>query len=109
MTQWRLDAPGQTLALAVTDGLPFVIWWGPTLPQDEDLATLQAAGRSDLTGGMLDRLPDLTLCPLPAADWQGQPGWRLPTNTETPFIRACCFRRLRPERIGFDWFPKAMA
>jgi alpha-galactosidase len=93
MTQWRLDAPGQTLALAVTDGLPFVIWWGPSLPPDEDLAALQAACRSDLTGGMLDRLPELTLCPLPAADWQGQPGLEVAEADGTPLHPRLVFTR----------------
>lgn len=74
MTTWRIDAPGQTLALVSNGALPCVIWWGPALPEGEDLAELARADQSDLTGGMLDRLPDLTLCPLPAADWQGQPG-----------------------------------
>jgi len=74
MSRWRIDVAGQTLALAGTGGVPRVIWWGPALPGDEDLAELDRAQASDLTGGMLDRLPDLTLCPLPAADWQGQPG-----------------------------------
>ena len=74
MTVWRIDAPGQTIALTTEGAVPRVIWWGPTLPADEDLAGLARAQVADLTGGMLDRLPDLTLCPLQATDWQGQPG-----------------------------------
>ena len=66
MMVWRIDAPGQTIALTTEGAVPRVIWWGPTLPADEDLAGLARAQVSDLTGGMLDRLPDLTLCPLPA-------------------------------------------
>lgn len=94
MSTWRIDAPGQTLALACDGGLPRVIWWGPSLPEAEDLAELARAQASDLTGGMLDRLPDLTLCPLPAADWQGQPGLVLaeadgrPLSPRLHFLRA---------------------
>lgn len=85
MTHWRLDAPGQTLVLAATDSLPAVIWWGPPLPATEDLFALHSATRSDLTGGMLDRLPDLTLCPLPDFDWQGQPGLEVADETGKAF------------------------
>ncbi|GAB1477486.1 alpha-galactosidase [Paracoccaceae bacterium] len=94
MTHWRIDAPGQSIALAAGDSLPRVIWWGPTLPEGEDLAELARAQTSDLTGGMLDRLPELTLCPLPAADWQGQPGLVLaeadgrPLSPRLQFLRA---------------------
>ena len=86
MTLWRIDAPGQTIALAAGDGLPRVIWWGPALPEGEDLAELARAQTPDLTGGMLDRLPDLTLCPLPAADWQGQPGLVLAEADGRPLL-----------------------
>ncbi|MCA0270996.1 MAG: alpha-galactosidase [Proteobacteria bacterium] len=94
MTTWRIDAPGQTLALVSDVALPRVIWWGPSLPEGEDLAELARADQSDLTGGMLDRLPALTLCPLPAADWQGQPGLVLaeadgrPLSPRLQFLRA---------------------
>lgn len=93
MTRWRIDAPGQTLAVAATEGLPRVIWWGPPLPPDEDLAELDRAQHSDLTGGMLDRLPDLTLCPLPAADWQGQPGLEVADETGNTFHPRLVFLR----------------
>lgn len=93
MTCWRLDAPGQTLVLAAAGGLPRVVWWGPSLPPDEDLAELDRAGQSDLTGGMLDRLPDLTLCPLPAADWQSQPGLEVAEGNGTPLHPRLVFDR----------------
>jgi alpha-galactosidase len=35
---------------------------------------------------LLDRLPDLTLCPLPAADWQGQPGIEVSEANGSPFL-----------------------
>ena len=59
MMVWRIDAPGQTIALTTEGAVPRVIWWGPTLPADEDLAGLARAQVSDLTGGMLDRLDSL--------------------------------------------------
>lgn len=74
MPQWRLDTAQQTLVLASTGAIPHVVYWGAPLPASEDLAALALSQLSDLTGGMLDRLPDLSLCPLPGSDWQGQPG-----------------------------------
>jgi len=75
MRVWRLDAPGQTLVLACRDGaMAEAIYWGLSLPEAEDLAELARARQADLTGGMLDRLPPLSICPLPSQDWQGQPG-----------------------------------
>ncbi len=55
--QWRIDAAGQTIALATEGGIPEVIYWGPGLPEIEDLGQLALACRNDLTGGMLDMLP----------------------------------------------------
>ncbi|MDO8985220.1 alpha-galactosidase [Cypionkella sp.] len=74
MPQWRLDTAQQTLVMASTGAVPQVVYWGTPLPVSEDLAALALSQVSDLTGGMLDRLPDLSLCPLPGSDWQGQPG-----------------------------------
>lgn len=78
MTEWRLDAgrgaSAQTIALTSEGGIPEVIWWGAALPAGEDLAQLAAAARNDLTGGMLDRLPALSLCPEAGRAFQGQPG-----------------------------------
>ncbi len=74
MTTWRVDGAGQTLALASDGGMPFVCYWGPSLPEGEDLAALAASTARDLTGGMLDVLAPVSLCPEPAAGFQGQPG-----------------------------------
>lgn len=85
MQTWRLDTPIQTLAFA-QDGtdLPCCTYWGPPLPPGEDLEALAAAGQADLTGGMLDRLPVLSLCPHPGAAWQGAPGIVLAAADGTP-------------------------
>jgi alpha-galactosidase len=98
MTVWRIDALGQTIALTTEGAVPRVIWWGPTLPADEDLAGLARAQVSDLTGGMLDRLPDLTLCPLPAADWQGQPGLIAAEADGRPLFPRLRFMRAEVEK-----------
>jgi alpha-galactosidase len=74
MRQWRVDTPGQTLVLSSDGGIPEVIYWGASLPQAEDLAQVAASGRHDLTGGMVDHLPALSLCPESGRAFQGQPG-----------------------------------
>ncbi len=84
MTTWRLDAGAQTLVLATDGGVPAAVYWGPALPPWEDLDDLAQAARMDLTGGMLDVLPPLTLCPGPGEPWQGQPGLALAAADGTP-------------------------
>lgn len=75
MRTWRLDDGRQTLVLAARDDrLPEAVYWGPPLPDAEDLETLAAAARGDLTGGMLDALAPLSILPDPAEAFQGQPG-----------------------------------
>lgn len=91
--QWRIDTAGQTIALATDGGIPEVIWWGPRLPADEDLAQLALAGRNDLTGGMLDALPSLSLSPEPGRAFQGQPGHLLAEADGTPLNPAFTFAR----------------
>lgn len=91
--QWRIDARGQTIALATEGGIPEVIYWGPSLPQDEDLSQLALAARQDLTGGMLDKLPSLSLSPEPGRAFQGQPGHVLAEADGTPLLPAFRFDR----------------
>jgi alpha-galactosidase len=72
---WRLDDAFQTLVLAARDaGMPEVVYWGASLPADEDLEQLALATLSDLTGGMLDALPPLSICPEASASFPGQAG-----------------------------------
>ena len=71
---WRLDDGRQTLALASDGGVPWVVHWGAPLAPGEDLAELARAGAGDLSGGMLDALPPLSLCPEARLSFQGQPG-----------------------------------
>ncbi len=72
---WRLDGPRQTLALGSRDNrLARVIYWGPRLPDDEDMGTIYDAHKIDVTGGMLDDNPELTICPESSRTFPGQPG-----------------------------------
>jgi hypothetical protein len=91
--RWRIDAGGQTIALASQGGIPEVIYWGPLLPQTEDLSQLALAARNDLTGGMLDKLPALSLSPEPGRAFQGQPGHLLAEADGTPLNPTFAFDR----------------
>lgn len=72
---WRLDCPAQTLVLSARDGsMARVDYWGAALPADEDLNTIAGAGEIDVTGGMLDAIPDLSICPDPLQGFSGQVG-----------------------------------
>ncbi len=73
----RLDDNHQSLVLIETTGLPAVIYFGPKLGAAENLEQLARAHRMDLTGGMLDELAPITICPLGDGVFQGQPGLRL--------------------------------
>jgi alpha-galactosidase len=86
VTQWRLDTAQQTLVLAATVGVPRVVYWGNPLPQTEDLGEVERSQVNDLTGGMLDRLADLSLCPLASADWQGQIGLEVSEADGSPIV-----------------------
>lgn len=75
---WRVDTGAQTLVLASEGGaVPAAVYWGRRLPDAENLATLARATSRDIGGGMLDRLPGLSLCPEEARSWPGQPGLML--------------------------------
>ncbi|KAJ55338.1 alpha-galactosidase [Actibacterium mucosum KCTC 23349] len=74
MKTWRFDAPGQTWVLASDGGIPWTVYWSSALPHGEDLAALAQAGQGDVTGGMLDANPPLSLCPEDTRSFPGQPG-----------------------------------
>jgi alpha-galactosidase len=88
MTQtYRIDDGRQTLVLAARNArLPEVVYWGPALPQTEDIATLHAAHAIDVTGGMLDENPDLSLSPEASRSFPGQPGLILRDSDGTPLL-----------------------
>lgn len=75
---WRLDDGYQTLVLGCEkDRLPEVVYWGGALPAEEDLAELSAAWRFDVSGGMLDANPDLSICPEASRTFPGEVGLKL--------------------------------
>ncbi|MGJ8611613.1 MAG: alpha-galactosidase, partial [Octadecabacter sp.] len=87
MHKWRLDDGRQTLVLAARrDRLPEVVYWGAALPDGEDLETVHAAHAIDITGGMLDENPDLSICPEASRTFQGQPGLIVRSQDGTPLL-----------------------
>ncbi|MBM2575991.1 alpha-galactosidase [Jannaschia sp. Os4] len=75
------------MVLAATgDRLPEVVYWGAPLPAEADLATLHAAAAIDVTGGMLDENPDLSLSPEAVRTFPGQPGLILRDEGGTPLL-----------------------
>ncbi len=95
---WRLDTAGQTLVLATCDGaLARVVYWGQALPPDEDLEILASAQQSDLGGGMLDRLADLSVCPQASEAFPGQPGLQLRDRQGRALLPALVLEDARAE------------
>lgn len=91
---WRLDTSGQTLVLAMRRGrLPSVVYWGAPLPENEDLELLCEAHAIDLTGGMLDENPDLSICPEATRSFPGQPGLILRAENGESLLPKFCFSR----------------
>jgi alpha-galactosidase len=88
MTQsWRLDDTRQTLVLAAADDrLAAVVYWGARLPDDEDIEGLLPAGVIDVTGGMLDVIPPLSICPEASLSFPGQPGLVLSDHEGRPWL-----------------------
>jgi len=91
---WRLDDTRQTLVLASRcNRLPQAVYWGASLPPDEDLETLFAASEIDVTGGMLDENPELSLCPEATRSFPGQPGLTLRDQSGSPLLPSFRFDR----------------
>jgi len=89
---YRIDDGRQTLVLAArNDRLPEVVYWGARLPAEESLDTLHAAHAIDVTGGMLDENPDLSICPEATRSFPGQPGLILRDSDGTPLLPKFCF------------------
>ena len=90
---WRLDDGRQTLVFGShRDRLAEVIYWGPTLPENEDLTVLFHAHAIDVTGGMLDANPELSICPEATRTFPGQPGLSIRAGDGTPLLPKFCFR-----------------
>jgi len=89
---WRLDDARQPLVLAARrTRLPEVVYWGPPLPKGEDLGTLYHAHMLDVTGGMLDENPDLSILPEASRTFPGQPGLIIRAQDGTPLLPKFCF------------------
>ncbi len=88
---WRLDDSRQTLVLGCTrDRLAEVVYWGARLPDKEDLGVLYEAHALDVTGGMLDANPELSICPEATRSFPGQPGLILRDGDGTPYLPKFC-------------------
>lgn len=82
---WHLRHDDQSLVLAATGGgLPRAIYWGPALSGDDSEEMMLAADRLDYTGGMMDGIPDLSICPEARRSFPGQPGMVLRAGDGTP-------------------------
>jgi len=72
---FRLDGGGRTAAFAsFNSGVPGLIHFGRTLPDDDDLVALAIATIPNVGAGQIDPFLPLTLCPLAITGWQGHPG-----------------------------------
>ncbi len=92
MRSWRLDDSRQTLVLGSRkDHLAEVVYWGPRLPDEEDLTTLLTAHDIDVTGGMLDQNPELSICPEAIRTFPGQPGLVIRDSSGTLLLPKFCF------------------
>ena len=95
---WRLDDSRQTLVLgSQRDHLAEVVYWGPRLPENEDLAVLFSANAIDVTGGMLDQNPELSICPEATRTFPGQPGMIVRDRDGAPLLPKFCFHSAQEE------------
>ena len=91
---WRLDDSRQTIVLgSEKDHLPEVVYWGPRLHEDEDLDVLFEAHSIDVTGGMLDQNPELSICPEETRSFPGQPGLVVRNTDGSPLLPKFCFKK----------------
>ena len=85
MRTWRLDDGRQSLLLAAEgDRLPQVVHFGAPLGDDADV--IAATQTIDVTGGMLDATPPLSICPEAIRTFPGQPGMILRWTDGTPLM-----------------------
>ena len=74
---WRLDCGSQTLLLGGGHDLAQVFYWGARLPDIEQPETIWQATRLDYSGGVLDGMPPLSICPEVSKTFAGHPGLRI--------------------------------
>ena len=89
---WRLDCGRQTLVLGTqNEHLAEVVYWGERLSDFEDLQQIFKAHAIDVTGGMLDLNPELSICPEATRTFPGQPGLIVRSKDGTPLLPKFCF------------------
>ncbi|MCV6603433.1 MAG: alpha-galactosidase [Cohaesibacter sp.] len=75
MQIWRLDQAKTTMILASDQQkLPQIVYLGTSLPKDQPLEMVVDAASMDVTGGMLDENPPLSICPQASDGFPGQAG-----------------------------------
>ncbi|GAA0776184.1 alpha-galactosidase [Roseibium denhamense] len=75
---WHLGGHQQSLVLAsFHNQLPEAVYWGPPLPETDNLEMIANANRQDVTGGMLDQNPPLSLSPEVSKTFPGEAGHSL--------------------------------
>ncbi|WP_085909943.1 alpha-galactosidase [Kiloniella majae] len=81
MSIWSLQDQRQSLVFCSKDDrLPEIIYWGPRLPDQENLETLSLSHQMDVTGGMVDENTELSICPEEARAFPGQAGLSIRNN-----------------------------
>jgi len=74
MQIWHFGCDRQSVVVcAKNNQLAQIVYWGPVLPPAQELSELVAATEWDVTGGMLDENPALSLCPTSATSFPGHP------------------------------------
>ncbi|GAA6209790.1 alpha-galactosidase [Cognatishimia sp. WU-CL00825] len=107
---WRLDDSRQTLVLgSQNDHLAEVVYWGPRLSDTENLTTLYQAQLIDVTGGMLDQNPELSICPEATRTFPGQPGMSLRGAGGKPLLPKFCFEKAeqKPGKLTLTFSDKS--
>ena len=105
MGLFRLDTPRQTVVLAMDGGrLPCVVYWGDALGLTDDLSAVAVASDIDVTGGMLDATPDLSISPEAMQTFSGQPGMRLRGVDGRPILPKLRFKLVdETDGLVFDY------
>lgn len=107
---WRLDTNQQTLVLGGENShLPSVVYWGAKLPLGENLETLYRANTLDVTGGMLDANPEMSICPQATSSFPGQTGLALTDVTGSPIFPQFCFDRVEEDNGSLQLYYKSKA
>ena len=82
---WVLQDDRQSLVLAsCQDRLPEIVYWGARLSESDDPESVARAVKLDVTGGMLDVNPDMSICPEARQSFPGQPGLSLRLENGQP-------------------------